>query len=64
MTRWHALKQSVVHVGFMAYVGSTFNNAYFEMTGFWQQFGMMADEGEVVLSQAAVMYPDGLKMGH
>lgn len=60
-----ALKQDIVRIGthpagFGLYLFD-YKPEFREAAGFGRQFGVMADEVELVLPQAVVMHPDGYK---
>ena len=60
------LKQNILRIGthpagFGLYLFD-YKPEYRETAGFGRQFGVMADEVEMVLPQAVVMHPDGYKM--
>jgi hypothetical protein len=60
------LKQNILRIGthpagFGLYLFD-YKPEYGEMADFGRQFGVMADEVEVVFPQAVVMHPDGYKM--
>ncbi len=60
------LKENIVRVGThplgIGLYLFDYKPEYRELAGFGRQFGVMADEVEVVLPQAVVMHPDGYKM--
>jgi len=61
-----ALKENVVRIGThplgIGLYLFDYKPAFREQSGFGRQFGVMADEVETVLPQAAVMHPNGYKM--
>lgn len=61
-----AVKDSIVRIGTQPVASGLhpfdYKPEYRESSGFGRQFGVTADEVEVVFSQAVVMHPDGYKM--